>query len=310
MDDNEEKIEKMIVYIAGGLGNQMFEYAYVRALQLKYGVGIKYDLCELGYRFYEGRKFGLANLNIAQDAVQINNNWLRYTIFKTYKKLLINKIKNISIEEKYSYFNKHNLIVSLDTYKFYKFDINDKIKFIYGNFQSWKYFKEYEAIIKKELQVKKMASIENQQMIVELSNCNSVCVHIRRGDYINSPKWSSSLDVCTYLYYLKGMGYIQTKCPDAVFYIFSNTPKDLEWIKANYNFSKFNVKYVEMDNPDYEEIRLMYSCKHFVISNSTFSWWGQYLAKSEDKIVIAPSIWNKNEDASDLYQDDWVIIDV
>ncbi len=86
-------------------------------------------------------------------------------------------------------------------------------------------------------------------------------------------------------------------------------------IKNNYNFKndfqqkEINLKYVDLNNPDYEELRLMYSCKHFIISNSTFSWWGAYLSTNSKKIVIAPERWNlavENDDS--IYLEDWIKI--
>lgn len=128
-------------------------------------------------------------------------------------------------------------------------------------------------------------------------------------------KYAKSLAVCTEYYYQKGMDYIASNTENPVFYIFSNTHSDLEWIKNNYQFD-YPVKYVDLNNPDYEEIRLMYNCKHFVISNSTFSWWGSYLSSSPNKIVVAPDIFKRKEpeevfkdmNCNDVYRDDMVII--
>ncbi len=98
-----------------------------------------------------------------------------------------------------------------------------------------------------------------------------------------------------------------------VFYIFSNNENDLEWIKKNYHFKdtvkqrEIKLKYVNLKNSDYEELRLMYNCKHFIISNSTFSWWGAYLSSYPKKIVIAPERWNlalENDDS--IYLSDWI----
>ena len=91
------------------------------------------------------------------------------------------------------------------------------------------------------------------------------------------------LNICDYNYYLKSMEYISNKVDSPVFYIFSNSSEDINWIKNNYDFSMYNTVYVDLNNPDYEELRLMYNCKHFIISNSTFSWWGQYLCNNPEK---------------------------
>ena len=133
-------------------------------------------------------------------------------------------------------------------------------------------------------------------------------MHIRRGDYL-SPKYKH-LNVCDYQYYFESMNYIISKLNNPTFFIFSNTSDDLDWIKENYSLPG-KIVYVKNDNPDYEELRLMYSCKHFIISNSTFSWWAQYLSNNSG-IVIAPEIWNRlNHDGiADLYMPNWITMKV
>jgi len=121
--------------------------------------------------------------------------------------------------------------------------------------------------------------------------------------------------VCSEEYYIKAMKYIESKLENPVFYIFSNTHEDIEWIKSNMKFrDKWNIKYVDQNNKDYVELFLMKSCYSFIISNSTFSWWAQYLSENENKIVVAPSIWNKEEiyknESKKIYISDWHLIDV
>ena len=106
------------------------------------------------------------------------------------------------------------------------------------------------------------------------------------------------------------MTKMKAQKPDAVFYIFTNNHKEVEWIREHYNFDGFTVRYVDLDNPDYEELRLMYSCKDFIISNSTYSWWGQFLSDNPDKIVMAPSVWNREMNADGIYMKEWQVIEV
>ena len=109
---------------------------------------------------------------------------------------------------------------------------------------------------------------------------------------------------------MEAMEKMKAQKPDAVFFIFTNNHEEIEWIKANYHFDGYRVRYVDLDNPDYEELRLMYNCKHFIISNSTYSWWGQFLCDNEDKIVMAPSVWNREMNADGIYMPGWQIIHV
>ncbi|MCM1925817.1 alpha-1,2-fucosyltransferase, partial [Phocaeicola vulgatus] len=102
-----------------------------------------------------------------------------------------------------------------------------------------------------------------------------------------------------------------------IFFIFSNTHDDLIWIKQNYNFydkkriRPINLEFVDLNNPDYEELRLMYNCKYFIISNSTFSWWGAYLSTAKDKKVYVPERWNLEcEDDYEIYPKEWVKVPV
>ena len=104
---------------------------------------------------------------------------------------------------------------------------------------------------------------------------------------------------------------MQKKLKDPTFFVFSD---DIDWVKKNMKFPK-STYFETGDDPVWEKIRLMYSCKHFIISNSTFSWWAQYLSRNKKKIVIAPSRWGnqtykcKNE-LIDIYQEDWILVDV
>ena len=87
--------------------------------------------------------------------------------------------------------------------------------------------------------------------------------------------------------------------------------RNLDWIKQNYKFD-YNVEHVDLNNCDYEDLKLMSSCDHFILSNSTFSFWAQYLSKNESKHVVVPSKWflGDNDDASDIYMPSWKIIEV
>ena len=137
------------------------------------------------------------------------------------------------------------------------------------------------------------------------SNYNTVSVHIRRGDYLLPENQALFGNICTYEYYEKAIRYMRENVPNIRFVFFTN---DSEWVKENFNMSDgfFANDYYEQEMPDYYDMYMMSQCKHHIIANSTFSWWGAYLGKNKDKIVIAPSKWMNGKETRDIYQSDWI----
>ncbi len=149
-----------------------------------------------------------------------------------------------------------------------------------------------EPLLREVFTVKTEASKENLAILNEIKACNAVCLHVRRGDYSLFPQ----LQVCDEAYYARAVQAACKVLEDPVFYVFSTGHSDVEWVRQHYRFlSKKNTRYVDLDNPDYEELRLMMACKHFIIANSTFSWWAAYLsdAAGKGKQVWMPAEWLK-----------------
>ena len=141
-------------------------------------------------------------------------------------------------------------------------------------------------------------------MLEEIKSCNGVCLHIRRGDYF-SPQYINTHAVCDERYYAEAVSQAKEMIENPVFFVFSNDHESLEWIKQNYSFPPVDIRYVDLANPDYEELRLMKACKHFIISNSTFSWWAAVLSEeSSSKMVWAPKVWVKGSPCT-LNMDSW-----
>lgn len=323
----------VILTLGGGLGNQMFQYAFARKLQKVTGDDTMkftgYHLRGTGNR--EDMLFHLKltdNISICDEdetkAVEAFQEPLLKGLY--FRKKLAGKCTLFaSLPEHYARnLSSKGLFTSSKTYlkQNYKGICEDEVsgwraeqkvcslatKYVEGNFQTYAYWADLLPSLLEELRVKSAPSSENERMIAQMQSCESVCVHIRRGDYL-APEYKH-LNVCDKVYYEKAMSRMQEQRPNAVFYIFSNNTKEIEWIRTNYDFAAFNVRYVDLNNPDYEELRLMYSCKHFIISNSTFSWWGQMLSEHEDKIVIAPSVWNRQCRTDGIYMPHWQLIEV
>lgn len=301
--------------LMAGMGNQMFEYAYARALSLEYKEPLvvnPYFMTLAG--FGAGRKNYYNNvlevLNISSDVKMLNKakGYIRgirdiaeFVMMRKYQGgQKLHGIENFhKLNQKGKYFTD-------DSFTYYDSQKSEKTnKRVIGYYQSEKYFSKYRNTIRKELKVIKEPSEQNKVMLQEIDGCNAVCVHIRRGDYVSNSK-NAALVVCDESYYKKAMKYIAERVENPVFYVFSDNNDEIAWIKENYHLG-YEVRYVMLNNPDYEELRLMYHCKNFIIANSTFSWWGAYLSENEDKIVVAPKVWNKEySNEVDVYMEDMI----
>lgn len=291
----------------GGLGNQMFQYAFARSLALRKGVGLSLAARHFFRNDSNKRIYALNNLSLPDDVKIMScfDEFFSFHKINTYK-----EIRKLFIHGTKDFYNDGMIyqFQSFDKYEpaLMRPDFGGENIIMLGGFQVYKYFCDYAAQIKKELKVSTPPSEKNAAMIKELESCESVCVHVRRGDYLTE----KFTNVCTHEYYDRAIKYILDKVKLPVFYFFSNTHEDIEWLKNNWKFPDADIKYVDFNNPDYEELRLMYSCKHFIIANSSFSWWGSYLSDNPEKIICAPSKWIDERPIEDtnIFMSDWKII--
>lgn len=309
----------IILNMKDGLGNQMFEYAFAKYLQKKCG-----DQIVINNFFFDGAKRKSYSLHHFQlnDEVRVLSEPLQkwYTLcymcrlFTCYPKVFIKWMTSTQRpkdEKTFAHSARKGMYVHFNTFHEFEIPVSRwRNKYIYGNYENYCYIKDVLPELRKEFKIISPASEKNQKMMEKLAAEESVCVHIRRGDYLD-PQWQM-LNVCTFEYYQNAMNAVQAAHPNAKFYVFSNTHKDLEWIKENYHFTQ-DVAYVDLGNPDYEELRLMQQCKHFIISNSTFSWWAAVLAKHENKMVVAPDKWivdDESGDSNGMFLPEWVQVPV
>jgi hypothetical protein len=175
-----------------------------------------------------------------------------------------------------------------------------------GYWVSEKYFITIQDKIRNIFSVKTPVNKDNQEMLEKIRSTESVCVHIRRGDYVSNERANKHHGTCSKGYYEKSASIYKDKIKNPVFFVFSD---DIEWCKKNIHLSK---KMIYVDNNSletgYEDLRLMYNCKYFIIANSTFSWWGAWLSSYNEKKVIAPKSWfaKKGLYEKDIVPDDWI----
>jgi hypothetical protein len=161
---------------------------------------------------------------------------------------------------------------------------------IEGYWQSFKYFDPYQDIIRSELTFRKAPSEKNRRIIDEIESVEAIAVHVRRGDYVTNTNNNASLGTCSLEYYRKADTYIGRHVKKPHYYIFTD---DAEWARDNLTFFLGPTRVVDHNSgkADSEDFRLMTHCKHFIIANSSFSWWGAWLAPHSEKIIIAPKEW-------------------
>ncbi len=282
----------IITKLNGGLGNQLFEYACARNLQIKNNDTLYLDI--EGFK-RSPRHYSLEHFILSEDVkVLPEQDSRKLIIWQALSKF--NKILAFRCARVFGVY-----LWKTPIYKEIKVgDTKEKKLYFYGYWQSERYFKDHGAQIKTELRVKSDFLPESLPYIDAITKSESVCVHIRRGDYVQCGFIS-----CDEAYYLRGMEYIHNSYNDASYFVFTD---DVPWVKDNIHFH-YPVIYVDIQDPDYEVLRLMYNCKHFVISNSSFSWWAQYLSENKGKIVVAPQTWYpKGQGDNSMYMDSWVVM--
>lgn len=283
----------IIVKLQGGLGNQLFEYSAGLALAKKLKTELKLDVS-----YYENDKkriYELDNFNISGKTANVDE------IEKIQKQSFLVKLT------KRFWIRNHERKIFADTYYFDKnfFNLPNNI-YLDGFYNNQEYFKNIKDAVQTEFTLKNNFSQKVELLLTTIATDNSVSIHVRRGDYI-LPKYQEIFYPLTTEYYEQTVSLINQKVNDAHFFVFSD---DIEWSKT-LPFPD-NTAYIEKNAlgiTDAEELVLMSKCKHNIIANSTFSWWGAWLNTNPDKIVIAPKKWSIYETAEkNPIPPDWIRI--
>jgi hypothetical protein len=283
----------VIVKITGGLGNQMFQYALGRAISIRRNEELVLDT--MSYIKDKKRGFELDNYNVNYKSKNPFRGIIYDFIYKALNKQPIYRPKSILSEKK--------------TFQFDKDVLSENAKYLVGYWQNPEYFDNIRRFLLKEFEYNGHISELQQNMIKKIKSENSVAIHIRRGDYLetNNKSIYESMDLA---YYMKAIEYLKREHNNLTFYFFSD---DIDWCKENFCLDD-KVTFVDssISSSQHIDMLLMKSCNHFVIANSTFSWWAAWLSDNNGKIVIAPKNWyrdiEKNSSAKELLLNDWVII--
>lgn len=289
----------ILVQLNGGLGNQLFQYAFGRRIALDRRAELRFDLSAFTS---QNRQYKLHHFNVIGSPANASE-LKRFFWWKQENTInsLVYRLWNAGkayyrrrwVEEQSIGFDKNILKCPREVY-------------LRGYWQSEKYYKDIESILREDLTVKQPLYGPNLSMMEKIKSCTAVSVHIRRGDYVLDPPTTRTHGVLPLEYYQAATALILEHIPNPTFFVFSD---DIPWIKGNLHVERADIIYVDhnSDEMDFEDLRLMSHCQHHIVANSSFSWWGAWLSSNENKMVVAPRKWYAIDlDTSDLVPESWI----
>lgn len=287
------RVPRVIAELTGGLGNQMFQYAMGRALSLRHGAELLFDMRTLSrdpLRSYAleamrvaGRVAGTSELPMAWGRVSRRAPWL--------SRLLGGPM--------------------LVTERGFAFDptileIKPPVA-LHGNWQSERYFADHAAMIRADFALTGRLSAARAELARQIAAAQSpVSVHVRRGDYVTNPVASAYHGTCEPAWYEAVKQTLEARVVAPSYFVFSDDP---DWARDNLPaFAGAAFVAPADDGQDAHDMHLMSLCHHHIIANSSFSWWGAWLNPRPDKIVIAPTRWfaGARHDTRDLIPNGWI----
>jgi len=291
----------IIVKLTGGLGNQMFQYAAAKRLAHYHNTELKLDISFLGggREVCTPRDFQLNQLAITA-SIASNHEIARIkkkNFFRSKASWFSNFMGMTGYDggifrERFFYFDPEVLALPDNTY-------------LAGYWQSEKYFHDIKEIVRREFALNYPLTGKNKEITDHIKETNSVSVHIRRGDFVRNADVNKVHGVCSVDYYRRSVKKMTDILGNINLFVFSDEPS---WVTEHMDFS-VPVTVVDHNSSDMasQDLCLMTYCKHHIIANSSFSWWGAWLAYSADQQVIAPERWfnDPSIDTCDLIPADW-----
>ena len=274
----------ILTAIVSGLGNQLFQYAAGYALAARHGVPLRLDL-----RFFQDqtlRRYELGRFDISARPITPADRFRlrlstdnpprgppRGPLRRAARRL---PVRRLTLLRETADGAAPSLLTAPD------------YAALSGYWQDERNFRDAAAGLRRELTFRDAPDPENAAMLDRIRGAaNPVCVHVRRGDYLTG---TEVLTACPPQYYVDALAWLGRRVPDAHHFVFSDDP---DWVRAHLPVPPTAATFVRHNTGvnDAEDLRLMSACRHFIIANSTFSWWGAWLATGTGKLVVAPRRW-------------------
>ncbi|HVU06301.1 MAG TPA: alpha-1,2-fucosyltransferase [Thermodesulfobacteriota bacterium] len=299
-------MKKIIVRIQGGTGNQLFQYAFARGVSARLGMPYLIDkkVCDDArwdpHKIH--RKYSLNLFNTKTPFAEDGDMFGFVGIRKHYK----------AFDAFYKYLRgKRFFLPFYYPEKTFAYDVEvfarKSSTYFDGDWQGEKYFRHIADELRAEITPVKALSEASLKALEEIKKANAVSLHVRRGDYVTDPLAAEMHGVCSMSYYAAAIAHIEKNVANPHFFIFSD---DYAWSVENFKGLKHPVTCIKgTEASDYEDLALMSACKHHIIANSSFGWWGAWLNPRTDKVVVAPKVWFRNApkaDTKDVYAENWI----
>ncbi len=296
----------IIVQVAGGLGNQMQQYALYRKL-ISLGKDAKLDISWFTQSFRQDGVYAKRLLELDYFM------GLDYEVCtEEEKRALIGSggLAGRILEKAKGKLFPHSGKVFQETEMYHPEIFDFDSKYLCGYFACEKYYADILGELRQRFVFPESGNPRNHALAEEMRAGESVSVHIRRGDYLDPENKAMFGNICTEAYYEGAVRYIAQRCPAAKFYVFSD---DIAYVREKYQGKEYTIVDINKGRDSFYDIWLMSSCKHNICANSTFSFWGARLNENPDKIMIRPWIHKNSQQfhagqMHDLWKG-WVLAD-
>lgn len=285
----------IVIEASGGLGNQMFQYALYKKMEfLNKEVALdtsffrsQQKLRELEIGIFDVKYRGISDKEVAC----IRGYGYHDSIF--------DKIKYRLKPSEYTLYQD-----TIERFQPEIFEMDNV--YLCGYWQSEKYFKDIRSMILKEFTFPEDVREKTKKLCKKMETENSISIHIRRSDYLLGENARVYGNVCNEKYYENAIAYMTKKIDNPYYYVFTD---DLQWAKKYFCKNNYTIVDENRGNNSYIDMYLMSRCRHNIIANSSFSWWGAWLNQNPDKIVLGPKKWFHNHEKEEIVCEDWIRIE-
>jgi hypothetical protein len=291
-----------LLTLNGGLGNQLFQYALGRRIAHDRQEPLLLDISEFSQNLIgkTPRTYRLQHFNI-QANIATPHDMQDFTDPRLYKRIQRRILRQFAPQwASYSVYERETFVYDASILA-----KKGNVRLL-GYWQHPQYFAPITQTLLQELQVITPPSDQNRTLLETIKQVNAVALHIRRGDYVTNAHTNQFHGVAPLAYYHQAVTQLAQAVMNPHIFVFSD---DMAWAREHLHLAH-PITFVDHNTPetDYEDLRLMAHCQHHIIANSSFSWWGAWLAQHPQQCVFAPYQWTRDHTAQGIVPTHWTII--